>query len=199
MGKHWQVSEIPYVVSWKTKITDKEQSVAQIFIAAEKAGEGDLPPIERQQVEVKEITVKRQDLYPAMFARIGEFLALERENHTADLDARLPSMIPGELVAPDNQGAHARAVTIMRNALLISDESWRDAATPREQFIDIKYNTDLALMAQVDASNDAIQDLIRLKARAHALDTCLGWFLHALRIAEGGTQNKIVEGYEYRL
>lgn len=136
------------------------------------------------------VSVNPGDLYPAMVARVQAVLAGEQ---------------PVELFALSERGGMARADTLVANARALPAEAWTDALLPRDQFSPWPYFTLVErngrerqdLLEQLPKADRA--QALRMIQRGHALEICLGWFLHALRLKYGALDTTITRDEAYKL
>jgi hypothetical protein len=135
---------------------------------------------------IHHVTVHPDDLYPAVLKRI-QYILETRE-------------IPYELNAPREEGGDVRGRKLVREIMALPIDVWADARTSRDWFIDLPVKSDYDQLAAAGLPPDSLNQLLRLKYRAKALDIALGWFMHALRIRIGGHKGRILAGdYRWKL
>lgn len=167
---------------------------------------------------VKECWIDPAVMYPAAVEHIKEVLKMARssgaleelttpETGEVTVGAYVRRIMAGdlsqhtpELVATPERGGDARARQLVLNAAQLPDSAWKDALTDRDKVHpEIPFSIDLDLLVRVGASKDAIQAAQRVKQRGVALEIALGWFLQALRLEIGGSNNTIGRDMRYRL
>ena len=139
---------------------------------------------------VTKITVKPEDFYPVVIARIREVLK---------------GANPSELLASTERGGSARADVLTRNARAIPEEAWGDALLPRSEFIDLPYFSFVEkngmarknMLAMLDKKTSPLVE--RMIKRGYALEIALGWFCQAIRLEFGAYDLTITRNEDFKL
>lgn len=140
-------------------------------------------PMEVEKGEgVTKVLVAPEELYPAVIERIQE--VLEGAN-------------PNELLASTERGGSARADRLVAEARALPESAWKDALTPRADFIDAPY---FAFVEKNGRLKESMLEMLpeetqpyalRMVQRGYALEIAMGWFLHAIRLEFGACDTTI--------
>lgn len=131
---------------------------------------------------ITKISVAPEDLYPALIERIKEVLA---------------GANPSEILASLERGGNARADRLIAEARNLPEEAWTDALRPRSEFTEAAY---FSFVERNGGLKESMLNLLPAKAkvevkkmvaRGYALEICMGWFLHAIRLEFGACDTTI--------
>lgn len=139
-------------------------------------------------------------LYPVMIGRIREALTIDRamREHYPGVATTAPLYIPAELLPPPFI-PRKRVRDLLTFALQLPDESWDDALTPREKFMDIPHGLSFDLLRTLNVAQPDMDRVMRLKRRALALRVAFGWWNMAFTVRNGGGNRRIINGKQYRM
>jgi len=157
--------------------------------------------VELPKVEATDQTVQIDPaiMYPATIARIQECMTLWRQQIVEHGEADIQECAP-ELCAPKYRGGTGRAVQLMKNALAVPDDGWQFAMLDRREFYPaLDYPAPIAFFESVGVGPDFLEVARQVNARGDALEVAVGWFLHALRLQLGGTNNQIKHDLRWRV
>lgn len=132
-----------------------------------------------------QVTIAPQDLYPPMVERIQDVLK---------------GANPTEILASTERGGNARADRLISEARNLPEQAWVDALRPRSEFSDASYFSFVQPNGRLKNSMmDLVApktrpDVLRMVQRGYALETAMGWFLHALRLEFGQVDVTIQPG-----
>lgn len=147
-------------------------------------------PMTIEPGEVTKITVKPEDLYPVVIARIREVLK---------------GANPSELLASTERGGSARADVLVANARALPEGAWGDALLPRGEFINLPYfafveKNGLARQDMLDLLDKKTRPLVqRMIQRGYALEIAYGWFCQAIRLEFGAYDMTITRNEDFKL
>ncbi len=135
---------------------------------------------------IHHVTIHPDDLYPPVIERI-QYILETRE-------------IPYELNAPREEGGDSRGRILTKRVIALPLGVWIDAMTHRTAFIDLPVKSNIEQLKSAGLPLESLNQIMRLKYRSLALDSALGWFMHALRIRIGGHHGHILAGdYRWKL